>query len=116
MLLHLSRSTSGHPGKRYIVELLDQFEHVGPNGTHLCLVLPFMVTDGLDIVMSFKAPHPEYVRSVSEQLTLGLDFLHAEGIIHCGNFAPSKSQRILLTRNRFVSWKHHVLNHRTYGK
>ena len=90
MLLRLSHSTLKHPGKKYVVELLDYFEHVGPNGTHLCLVLPFMVTDGLDIVMSFKPSHPEYVRSVSEQLSLGLDYLHAEDIIHCGKFAFSE--------------------------
>ena len=89
MLLHLSRSTLKHPGKEYVVQLLDYFEHVGPNGTHLCLVLPFMVINGSDIVLSFKPTHAEYVRSISRQLSLGLDYLHAEGILHCGKFTLS---------------------------
>ena len=91
MLLHLSRSTLKHTGKEYVVQLLDYFEHVGPNGTHLCLVLPFMVINGSDIVLSFKPTHAEYVQSISRQLSLGLDYLHMEGIIHCGKFALSQS-------------------------
>ena len=35
VLLHLSGLN--HPGKKHIIELLDHFEHDGPNGNHLCL-------------------------------------------------------------------------------
>lgn len=91
MLLHLSHSTLKHPGKEYVVQLLDYFKHVGPNGTHLCLVLPFMVINGSDIVLSSKPTNTEYVRSISWQLSLGLDYLHAAGIIHCGKLALSQS-------------------------
>ncbi|EDN02332.1 predicted protein [Histoplasma mississippiense (nom. inval.)] len=46
MLLKLSAPGLDHPGKGHVIELLDYFEHDGPNGTHLCLVLPAMISDG----------------------------------------------------------------------
>ena len=84
MLLHLSRSTLKHPGKEYVIQLLDYFEHVGPNGTHLFLVFHFMVSDVLDMTATLLPRYPEYVQAISEWLLLGLDFLHSQGIIHCG--------------------------------
>ncbi|EDN03941.1 hypothetical protein I7I51_05199 [Histoplasma capsulatum] len=47
MLLKLSAPGLDHPGKGHVIELLDYFEHDGPNGTHLCLVLPAMISDDL---------------------------------------------------------------------
>ncbi|KAL6720699.1 hypothetical protein ACLMJK_002624 [Lecanora helva] len=34
----LSRNNTDHPGRDYVVRLLDSFTHTGPNGNHLCLV------------------------------------------------------------------------------
>ncbi|ODH16248.1 CMGC/SRPK protein kinase [Paracoccidioides brasiliensis] len=56
ILLHLSRPEVQHAGKTNVLELLDYFEHQGPNGTHLCLVFPII---------------------------LGLEYIHASGLIHC---------------------------------
>ncbi|KAL6229441.1 hypothetical protein BDW75DRAFT_249664 [Aspergillus navahoensis] len=73
ILLRLEAVNLDHPGKRYVLELLDHFKHDSPNGTHLCLVLPVIVSDNLD-------------------------FLHTLGIVHCVNImvstvgaAPSKA-------------------------
>ncbi|KAL2054439.1 hypothetical protein ABVK25_005187 [Lepraria finkii] len=38
ILEHLSHGPASHPGKKHIIQLLDRFEHEGPNGTHPCLV------------------------------------------------------------------------------
>ncbi|EGE83166.2 CMGC/SRPK protein kinase [Blastomyces dermatitidis ATCC 18188] len=83
MLLKLSALGLDHPGKGHVIELLDYFEHDGPNGTHLCLVLPAMISDGEITSVSGRPHHAAYVRAISKQVLLGLDFLHQLGIIHC---------------------------------
>lgn len=37
-LLKLQKIEPGHPGHSHLPDLLDHFEHKGPNGTHSCLV------------------------------------------------------------------------------
>lgn len=88
MLLKLSAPGLDHPGKGHIIELLDYFEHDGPNGTHLCLVLPAMISDGEVISVTRKPRQAAYVRAISKQILLGVDFLHKLGIAHCGRSAP----------------------------
>ncbi|PKX99621.1 serine protein kinase [Aspergillus novofumigatus IBT 16806] len=83
MLLRLSEPSLKHPGKGHVNELLDYFEHNGPNGTHLCLVLPAMVSDAAAMAVSGKPHHAADIRYISEQILSGLDFLHTLGIIHC---------------------------------
>lgn len=38
ILKRLQDSSPAHPGYRYTPRLFDSFEHVGPNGRHVCLV------------------------------------------------------------------------------
>ncbi|RAH57039.1 serine protein kinase [Aspergillus piperis CBS 112811] len=83
ILLTLSDSNSDHPGNKQIVELLDHFYTKGPNGTHLCLVLPTMISDGAAMTVSGSPREVSYIRAISRQLLLGLDFLHQSGIVHC---------------------------------
>ncbi|KAL1998500.1 hypothetical protein VTN02DRAFT_6055 [Thermoascus thermophilus] len=83
MLLNLSASNVNHPGKNHLIELLDHFYHTGPNGTHLCLVLPVMISDGEAMTTSGIPHEVGYVRAISRQVLLGLDFLHQSGIVHC---------------------------------
>lgn len=86
VLLYLSHGTFHHPGRQNVMPLLDNFTHHGPNGTHLCLVFPAMLSD-LE-VMSYHygcEPHPpDYVIALSKQILLGLDFLHTLLIVHGG--------------------------------
>lgn len=84
ILLHLSNSSLEHPGKKHVLELLDYFEHNGPNGTHLCLVLPVMISDGEVMTVQENPRQANYVRAISKQILLGLDYLHKIGIIHGG--------------------------------
>jgi serine/threonine-protein kinase SRPK3 len=88
MLLHLSAQGLDHPGKGHVIELLDYFDHDGPNGTHLCLVLPAMISDGEAMTVTGKLHEVNYVRAISKQVLLGLDFLHTLGIVHCGRSTP----------------------------
>ncbi|KAL1867615.1 hypothetical protein Plec18167_008615 [Paecilomyces lecythidis] len=67
----------------HVLELLDHFEHHGPNGTHLCLVLPVMISDGAGMTVTMTSHSADYVRAISKQILFGLDFLHRLGIIHC---------------------------------
>lgn len=84
ILLTLSNSDVEHAGKRNVVELLDYFYHTGPNGNHLCLVFPLMISDGEAMTISGNPQEAGYLRAISRQLLLGLDFLHQSGIVHCG--------------------------------
>ena len=78
---------SSHDGRNYVLPLLDQFKHDGPNGQHVCFVF-----DVLGHHLLFQTAKYEdgrlpvkVVRSIARQLLLGLDFLHREcGIIHTG--------------------------------
>ncbi|KAA8644834.1 uncharacterized protein ATNIH1004_009042 [Aspergillus tanneri] len=54
ILLYLSNPDLDHPGKRHVIKLLDHFEHRGPNGIHLCLIFPVLVSDGKEMVLAGK--------------------------------------------------------------
>lgn len=90
-LLHLSTSGIDHPGKSHVLELLDHFEHDGPNGTHLCLVLPAMLSDGTAMTVTRKPHQAAYVQAIASQISLGLDFLNTLDLIHCGRLALKAS-------------------------
>jgi len=89
MLQAISRISkhSTHPGHKYVVQLLDHFHHIGPNGKHTCLVF-----DVYGHHLGFQTAKFKHYRvpvsvmkDVVRQLLLGLDFLHREcGIIHTG--------------------------------
>lgn len=93
MLLSLSTSDLDHSGKAHVMELLDYFHHTGPNGNHLCLVLPVMISDGEAITASGILHQAGYVQTISRQLLLGLDFLHQSDIVHCGKQTIHGSRR-----------------------
>lgn len=95
ILSQLSITELDHPGKAHIVELLDHFEHIGPNGTHLCLVFPVMISDGKEMTLTGARHQADYVRNVSKQILLGLDFLHRSHIIHCGECISQCFQVVL---------------------
>ncbi|KAL3430863.1 kinase-like domain-containing protein [Aspergillus tetrazonus] len=83
ILLTLSDSGMGHFGKTYVIELLDYFYHTGPNGTHLCLIFPVMISDGEGMTICGNTHEAGYIRAISRQILLGLDFLHQLDIVHC---------------------------------
>ncbi|WQF87738.1 Putative protein kinase [Colletotrichum destructivum] len=66
------------PGAAHVLGLLDQFEHRGPHGNHVCLVVKAMRPDLSRFRRLFpdlKLP-PPLVKRVSRQLLLALAHLH----------------------------------------
>lgn len=88
-LIHLSESVRGlnHLGKAHVIELLAYFEHDGPDGTHLRLVLPVMITDAAAMIVTGKPHQVGCIQAVSKQVSWGLDLLHTLDIVHCGRLA-----------------------------
>ena len=84
ILHHSSNPSFEHPGSKHVLGLLDHFEHDGPNGIHLCLVLPVMMSDGESLTVRGIPHQSNYVQAISQQILLGLDFLHKIGVIHGG--------------------------------
>ncbi|KAJ3493433.1 hypothetical protein NLG97_g4736 [Lecanicillium saksenae] len=78
ILKHMRCLAADEPGARHILQLLDNFQHDGPNGTHACLVFPAMgpdVTNYSQLFPKRRIPAPQ-IKTISRQLLLGLSFLH----------------------------------------
>ena len=84
ILLHSSNPSLEHPRSKHVLELLDHFELDGPNGIHSCLVLPVMMSGGESMTVRGIPRQSSYVWAISQQILLGLDFLHGIGVIHGG--------------------------------
>jgi serine/threonine-protein kinase SRPK3 len=72
-----------------IIKLLDHFEHTGPNGLHLCLVLELMLGD-VDNFMggigryAWPKIRAKVIKEVAKQVLKGLEALAQLGITHNG--------------------------------
>lgn len=74
-----------HPGRSYVVSLLDSFRHKGPNGDHVCMVFEVLGENLLGLIKRYryKGIPKVLVKQITKQVLLGLDYLHREcGIIH----------------------------------
>ncbi|CDM28976.1 unnamed protein product [Penicillium roqueforti FM164] len=69
ILKFLERQCRKGLSANYIVQLLDAFIHIGPNGTHQCLVFELL---GLQL------------------LPKAIKFIHSAGICHRGNELPAQ--------------------------
>jgi serine/threonine protein kinase len=68
-----------------VVQLVDYFEHYGPNGKHVCMVFETMGPNVLALIKryNFKGVPLHIVRKVAGHTLIGLDYLHRIcGIIH----------------------------------
>lgn len=86
ILRHLREGDPDETGYDHICHLLDDFEHEGPNGRHVCLVFELMG----ETLQSFGAwfsesriPEP-VMRRFAIQLIIALDYAHDHNVIHTG--------------------------------
>ncbi|CAN6674805.1 serine/threonine-protein kinase Sky1p [Trichomonascus vanleenenianus] len=85
LLQRIVEANPEHPGRKHVVSLLDSFKHVGPNGTHVCMVFEVLGENLLGLIKryNYEGIPKELVKQVTKQVLLGLDYLHREcGIIH----------------------------------
>ncbi|KAL4912910.1 kinase-like domain-containing protein [Aspergillus aurantiobrunneus] len=81
----MTKLASIQPGPRHIVRLLDDFDLVGPNGTHKCLVFEFL---GPSIPETIDVHYPDgrlpgrLAKTIAKQALVGLDSLHQHNIGH----------------------------------
>ncbi|CCD27294.1 serine/threonine protein kinase SKY1 NDAI_0K01030 [Naumovozyma dairenensis CBS 421] len=86
LLNQLSNSLStAYLGSRHILKLLDNFMHAGPNGNHVVMVFEVLGENLLALIKKYEHRGIPliYVKQISKQLLLGLDYMHRKcGIIH----------------------------------
>lgn len=82
----LSAIANGDPtNSKCIVQLLDHFKHIGPNGQHVCMVFEFLGDSLLRVVRynRYKGIGLSKVKEICKSILYGLDYLHRElSIIH----------------------------------
>jgi len=77
------------------LHLLNHFLHLGPNGTHVCMVFELLGSNLLDLIKlhGYQGIPMAAVKHMTRQILRGLDFLHKTcGIIH----TDIKPENILL--------------------
>ena len=84
----LRMHVSNHPGKRFVIPLLDDFTVEGPNGSHQCFVFP-VAQDSVALAKGASTDDTslfpaQVARSIAMQSLLALSYIHECGIIHAG--------------------------------
>ncbi|KAL2846415.1 kinase-like domain-containing protein [Aspergillus pseudoustus] len=84
ILTHLRNGDRDQLGYNHVCHLLDDFEHIGPNGMHVCLVFELMGETLRSFgAWFFESRLPNSVmRRFAIQLLLVLDFAHEHNVIH----------------------------------
>ncbi|EEP76495.1 predicted protein [Uncinocarpus reesii 1704] len=84
ILLQLGNAESSLPGRTMVQTLRDEFTFSGPNGVHKCLVSNAARVSIMESKLAsnhclFSLPA---ARAIASQIILGLQFIHAQGIVH----------------------------------
>ncbi|GAB1320079.1 hypothetical protein MFIFM68171_10289 [Madurella fahalii] len=84
ILTHLRNGDRRLLGYKYVCHLIDDFEHRGPNGTHVCLVFELMGETMRSFGAWFEESMIPYsvMRRFTVQLLAALDFAHHHDVIH----------------------------------
>jgi serine/threonine protein kinase len=84
---HVS-STPSSP--KYFAQLLETFQHQGPNGTHTCLVVELLGPAVSSVMMVYnnfeikETLRPDTILRASKQLLESIHAMHESGIVHGG--------------------------------
>ena len=99
------QSLAGHSQGKYIVQLLDEFLHHGPNGSHQCLVFELLGPSLGAVITVYHDGgdnlEPEIVLKMSQQLLQAIAFIHDLGYAH-GGMMP-KWDRMRLNSKRALN-------------
>ena len=88
---------SYHPSSKHVVQLLDDFDLAGPNGSHKCLVQEILgpnIPDVIDSCFSDGRLPGRLAKTIAKQSLAGLNYLHQRNIGHGGkvtHFPENKS-------------------------
>lgn len=85
LLKRLCDETDENEGSKHILTLLDNFIHQGPNGSHVVMVFEVLGENLLALIKKYEHRGIPiiYVKQISKQLLLGLDYMHRQcGVIH----------------------------------
>ncbi|CAG8901418.1 unnamed protein product [Penicillium egyptiacum] len=84
----LQNHAGGSLSSKYIVQLLDDFTHDGPNGVHQCLVFELLGPTVDMVLRDYHEGHdklePEDILRMSTQLLKAVRFIHSAGMCHGG--------------------------------
>jgi hypothetical protein len=84
--IHKNVTTPIPPGREFVPSLLDEFEIIGPNGTHRCIVTEVVgpTVDTVKYTRKLKLnPLPaELAWKATVQCIKAVAFLHSRGVVH----------------------------------
>lgn len=80
------------------VQLLDSFDHIGPNGRHVCMVFEVLGDNLLSLIRLYnhQGIPLSMVRHITKQVLMALEYLHTKcGIIH----TDLKPENVMLAKH-----------------
>lgn len=81
----------------HVIMPIDKFWLDGPNGHHLCQVLPVLGPNLLDRIQGAGLDTPEYLKDLCYNLASTVNYLHQNGIVH-GDIRPQKIMRVIASQ------------------